>query len=194
MARGGDRHRDFTWRTTRHVAEWLVAQVGPRPGDVILDLAGGPGDNGFLAAEAVGASGKASKNPWVTTIGMTLMQIGHEPRYDPFGPGGMFSMSDAGTIRSLVSGAGFDVIEIEEMPVRWEYASLDEAWSFMTQVAGALATVVRDLPSDEVAAFRAALDANEEPFRTDDGGLAFPGLTINVVASQPGAPSGWLQP
>ncbi|HYO60778.1 MAG TPA: methyltransferase domain-containing protein [Actinomycetota bacterium] len=265
MAPGWDRHRDFMWRTTRHVAEWLVAQIGPRPGDVILDLAGGPGEVGFLAAEAVGASGKViatdfapqmvdvarrraaerglanvearvldaqdvdlpddavdgivcrwgfmlmldpaaalaesrrvlkdgrrlafsvwagpDENPWVTTTGMTLMQMGHEPRNDPFGPGGMFSMSDAGTIRSLVSGAGFDVIEIEEMPVRWEYASFDEAWSFMTEVAGALATVVRQLPPDEVATFRAALEANEEPFRTEDGGLSFPGLTINVCAS-----------
>lgn len=265
MAPGWDRNSEFMWRTTRHVAEWLVARVAPRPGDVILDLAGGPGDNGFLAADAVGPSGKVietdfapqmvdvarrraaerglanvearvldaqdmdlpddavdgivcrwgfmlmldpvaalgecrrvlrdgrrlafsvwagpEKNPWVTTTGMTLMQMGHEPGNDPFGPGGMFSMADPGTIRSLVSEAGFGAIEIEEMPVRWEYASFDEAWSFMTQVAGALAAVVRELPPENVATFRAALEANEEPFRTDGGGLSFPGLTINVVAT-----------
>jgi ubiquinone/menaquinone biosynthesis C-methylase UbiE len=265
MAPGWDRHRDFMWRTTRHVAEWLVERVGARAGDVILDLAGGVGDNGFLAAEAVGPSGKVietdfapqmvdvarrraaerglanvearvldaqdmdlpddavdgivcrwgfmlmvdpaaalrecrrvlkdgrrlafsvwagpEQNPWVTTTGMTLMQMGHEPRNHPFGPGGMFSLSDHDTIRSLVSGAGFGAIEIEEMPVRWEYGSFDEGWSFLTEVAGALATVVRQLPPEEVAKFRAALEANEEPFRTDDGGYSIPGVTINVLAS-----------
>lgn len=58
MAPGWERHRDFMWQTTKHVGEWLVGRVDPQPGDVILDLAGGVGDNGFLAAPLVGESGK----------------------------------------------------------------------------------------------------------------------------------------
>lgn len=52
------RNRDYMWGRTRHVSEWLVEQEQASPGDTILDLAGGPGDNGFLAAERVGPSGK----------------------------------------------------------------------------------------------------------------------------------------
>lgn len=51
------RNRAFMWDTTRHVGEWLVDHVGPKPGDVILDVAGGPGENGFLAARRMDPSG-----------------------------------------------------------------------------------------------------------------------------------------
>ena len=264
MAPGWERHRDYMWATTRHVAEWLVAHVEPRPGDVILDLAGGPGDNGFLAAEAVGDSGKVvetdfapemvgaarrraadlglanvetrvldaekldlagdsvdgiicrwgfmlmldpnaalrecrrvlkdgrrlalsvwggpDKNPWVTMTGMTMMQLGHEPAGDPFGPGGMFSLADHDVIRAALEGAGFRDVTIEEMPVVWRFESFDESWAFMTQVAGALAAMVRDLPPAEVERLRAALEKNKEQFLTESG-LELPGVTVNVVAS-----------
>ena len=264
MAPGWERHRELMWRTTKHVAEWLVRQVGPQPGDVILDLAGGPGDNGFLAAELVGDSGRVietdfapemvaaarrradaiglsnvetkvldaermdladdsvdgiicrwgfmlmfdpqsaanecrrvlkdgrrlalsvwagpEKNPWVTTTGMTLMQLGHEPAGDPFGPGGMFSLARHDALRSLLTAAGFTDVAVEEMPVVWKFESLDQAWEFQTGVAGALAAIVRDLPPDEVQEFRAALEQNEEPFMTDEG-LVLPGVTVNAVAS-----------
>jgi ubiquinone/menaquinone biosynthesis C-methylase UbiE len=264
MAPGWERHRDFMWKTTRHVGEWLVDQVGPRPGDVILDVAGGPGEVGFLAAPLVGESGRVvetdfapgmvevarrradelglgnvetrvldaqamdlgddsvdgivcrwgfmlmldpqsalrecrrvlkdgrrvalsvwagpEKNPWVTVTGMTMMQLGHEPAGDPFGPGGMFSLADHDTIRSVLAEAGFRDVTIEEMPVEWRFDSFDQSWEFTTQVAGALAALVKELPEDEVARLRSALESNEEAFRTE-AGLALPGVTINVVAT-----------
>jgi ubiquinone/menaquinone biosynthesis C-methylase UbiE len=263
MAPGWDRHRDYMWQTTRHVAEWLVGAIEPRPGDVVLDLAGGPGEIGFLAAQAVGATGKVietdfaprmvevarrraaelglsnvetcvldaqrmdlgdhsvdgivcrwgfmlmldplaalrecrrvlregrrlafsvwagpQKNAWVTVVGMTLMQLGHEPSRDPFAPGGIFSMSEESTIRSLLGESGFRDVTIEDMPVTWEFSSFDESWEYTTQVAGALAAIVRDLPPDGVAELRSALEANVETFRTGSG-FSWPGTTINVAA------------
>jgi ubiquinone/menaquinone biosynthesis C-methylase UbiE len=264
MAAGWDRNRDFMWKTTRHVAEWLVENSGASEGDTVLDLAGGPGSNGFLAAERVGPSGKVietdfapdmvevarrraaelklenvetrvldaekmdldddsvdsiicrwgfmlmqdplaalrecrrvlkdggklalsvwggpEKNPWVTVTGMTVMQLGHQPGGDPFGPGGMFSMAEHDTIRSLLNDAGFTTISVEDMPVDWTYSSFDEAWDFMTQVAGAIARVVKDLPDAEVEKLRSALESNIEPFRTDEG-LTLPGVTVNAAAT-----------
>jgi SAM-dependent methyltransferase len=264
MAGGWDRNRDFMWRTTRHVAEWLVEHADPSVGDTVLDLAGGPGSNGFLAAERVGPSGKVietdfapdmvevarrraaelgldnvetrvldaermdlddnsvdsvicrwgfmlmldpqaalnecrrvlkdggrlalsvwggpEKNPWVTVTGMTVVQLGHQPGGDPFAPGGMFSMSDPDTIRSMLSTAGFTNISIEEMPVDWTYSSFEEAWDFMTEVAGAIARVVKELPDAEVEKLRSALEKNIESFRTGSG-LTLPGVTINAAAT-----------
>ncbi|MDQ3957408.1 MAG: class I SAM-dependent methyltransferase [Actinomycetota bacterium] len=264
MAPGWERYRDYMWKTTRHVAEWLVEKVQPRDGDTILDLAGGPGDNGFLAAERVGPSGRVivtdfapqmvevarrraaalsldnvetrvldaermdldddsvdgiicrwgfmlmldpqaalhecrrvlkegrrvtfsvwagpETNPWVTVTGMTMMQLGHEPRRDPFGPGGMFSLAGHDTIRTMLENAGFSDVTLEEMPVNWTYGSFDEAWGFMTQVAGAVAALVKELPGEEVERLRSALERNVEPFRTGPG-LTLPGTTINGFAS-----------
>lgn len=264
MAAGWERNRDYMWNTTRHVAEWLVGHVKPQYGDTILDLAGGPGDNGFLVASSVGPSGKVietdfapqmvetarrraaelgldnveacvldaqrmdldddsvdgivcrwgfmlmfdpqaalhecrrvlrdggrlalsvwagpEKNPWVTVTGMTMMQLGHQPGGDPFGPSGIFSMADHDTTRSMLTSAGFADITIEEMPVDWSHRSFDEAWSFMTEVAGPIATAIRELPPDEVEKIRSTLETNMETFRTDSG-ITLPGVTVNASAS-----------
>jgi ubiquinone/menaquinone biosynthesis C-methylase UbiE len=53
-----EERRDRIWRDSRAVSEWLVAAVDPQPGDVILELAAGTGDTGFLAADRVGPSGR----------------------------------------------------------------------------------------------------------------------------------------
>ncbi|MGH2805720.1 MAG: class I SAM-dependent methyltransferase [Actinomycetota bacterium] len=265
MAPGWDHYQDYIWNTSKHVAGWLVDHADVREGETILDVAGGPGDNGFLAAERVGPSGKVietdfapemvevarrraaerglhqvetrvldaqqmdlpssavdgvicrwafmlmldpqtalkecrrvlkdgrtlafsvwgrpEQNPWVTVSGMTMVQMGYEPGGDPFGPGGMFSMADHDTIRSMVTAAGFQNVEIEEMPVHWTFESFDEAWDFIITVAGAIAVLVKELPEDEVARFRVALQENMKPFINPDGRIDEPGVTINVVAS-----------
>ena len=263
MASGWERHRAFMRKTSNHIAEWLVDHVQPSPGDTILDLAGGPGDNGFLAARRVGPTGKVivtdfapemvavakrlastegldnveirvldaenmdleddsvdgiicrwgfmlmldpqtalresrrvlkddgrlalsvwgtpEQNPWVTIVGMTMMQMGHQPAGDPSGPGGIFSMADPDKIKSMLSSAGFGDISIEELPINWTFSSFDEAWEWMTEVAGALAALLKNLPEDEVQKLRSALEANVEPFR-DGSGLMLPGVTINATA------------
>ena len=40
------------------MSEWLVDQIDPRPGQTILELAAGPGETGFLAAERIDAEGR----------------------------------------------------------------------------------------------------------------------------------------
>jgi ubiquinone/menaquinone biosynthesis C-methylase UbiE len=264
MAPGWERKRDFMWATTRHVTEWLIDHVDARAGDTILDVAGGPGEGGFLAAERVGPTGRVietdfapqmvdvarrraaelgltnvearvvdaedmdladdsvdgilcrwgfmlmldpqaalgecrrvlkagrrlalsvwggpEKNPWITIVGMTMIQLGHQPGGDPFRAGGMFSMSDPERVRSMLADAGFGEIVVEEMAVDWNHASFDDAWDFMTEVAGAIARVVKELPRDEVHRLRDALEANVEPYRTDSG-ITLPGVTVNAWAS-----------
>jgi SAM-dependent methyltransferase len=264
MAPGWERNREFMWDTTKHVAQWLVDHVDAREGDTILDIAGGPGDNGFLVAEKVGPAGKVIEtdfapqmvdvaqrraaalglsnvetrvldaermdladdsvdgivcrwgfmlmidpstamaecrrvlkvgrtmtlsvwggpehNPWVTVPGMTMTQMGRPPGRDPFGPGGMFSLSDHDKLRAMLTDAGFTDVKIEEMPVEWKFDSFDHGWSFMTEVAGAIAAAVKEMPAGEVDEFRAALEDNYKQFMTG-GGLTTPGVTINASVS-----------
>jgi ubiquinone/menaquinone biosynthesis C-methylase UbiE len=58
MAAGWESQRDALWADTNNVSHWLVEHLAPRPGDTVLELAGGVGDTGLLAARRVGAHGK----------------------------------------------------------------------------------------------------------------------------------------
>ncbi len=126
--------------------------------------------------------GSPEKNPWVTVVGMTMNQLGYPPAGDPFAPGGMFSMADQGTIESLLTDAGFSIITTEEMGVGWSHGSFNDAWSFMTQVSGALVAVAEQLSPGKLDELRSALEKNTERFRTESG-LSLPGVTINVAAA-----------
>lgn len=57
MAAGWERDGDSIWEVSHAVGEWMVAAVRPGAGDTVLDLAAGPGDTGFAAANLVGDSG-----------------------------------------------------------------------------------------------------------------------------------------
>jgi SAM-dependent methyltransferase len=57
-ARGWERRRAFLWDASRGVSERLVELLDPQPGDTLLELAAGPGDTGFLAAERIGSTGR----------------------------------------------------------------------------------------------------------------------------------------
>jgi ubiquinone/menaquinone biosynthesis C-methylase UbiE len=58
VAAAWERHRAFLFESQRPVSEWLIDQVDPRPGQTILELAAGPGETGFLAAERIGLDGR----------------------------------------------------------------------------------------------------------------------------------------
>ncbi|HEX7167878.1 MAG TPA: methyltransferase domain-containing protein [Acidimicrobiales bacterium] len=58
VAQAWEEHRARVFDGFRHVSEWLVEQVDPQPGETVVDLAAGPGETGFLAAERVGESGR----------------------------------------------------------------------------------------------------------------------------------------
>jgi SAM-dependent methyltransferase len=44
-------------RTTMPVSAWMVEAIAPQPGHTVLELAAGPGDTGFLAAELIQPGG-----------------------------------------------------------------------------------------------------------------------------------------
>jgi SAM-dependent methyltransferase len=58
VAPGWARRRDYVWEVSAHVGEQMVASLGPRPGETILELAAGPGDTGFAAAARLGPEGR----------------------------------------------------------------------------------------------------------------------------------------
>jgi SAM-dependent methyltransferase len=56
-SRGWGAHRDRMQAAAAPVSEWLVDAIAPQPGHRVLELAAGPGDTGFLAAELIAPGG-----------------------------------------------------------------------------------------------------------------------------------------
>jgi len=263
LAAAWEQHRDRLFETQRAVSEWLVDQVDPQPGQTVLELASGPGETGFLAAERVRPGGRVistdlgegmvgaarrgaeargldnvecrvmdaqqidlpdasvdgvlcrfgvmlmpeparalagarrvlrdggrlafavwgppDRNPWLTTIVGAVLQQGHQPPGDAFGPGGVFSLSDPDRNRELVGAAGFSDVRVQEIPGLVRYDSLDDYWDVQSQVAGALAMLVSSLADGEIAAIRSTLESMAAPFASS-GGYAFPSVAVVVSA------------
>lgn len=58
IAPGWGRQRARIEKSVAPVREWMINELGPQPGDTVLELAAGAGDTGFVAARSVGKSGR----------------------------------------------------------------------------------------------------------------------------------------
>jgi SAM-dependent methyltransferase len=57
VADGWAAHADDLRRDTMPVSSWMVDAIDPQPGHIVLDVAAGVGDTGFLAAELIEPGG-----------------------------------------------------------------------------------------------------------------------------------------
>jgi SAM-dependent methyltransferase len=135
-------------------------------------------DGGSLAF-AVWAT--PDRNPWAAIPGMTLVQRGHMPPPEPGAPG-IFAMGEPDRIRDLVSGAGFDSPELDEISFDFRYADFDRVWDTLVRLIGPLAEAINALPDDEREATRAAIMENMAPYRNEDGSYSTPAMSWGALA------------
>jgi SAM-dependent methyltransferase len=119
------------------------------------------------------------RNPWAAVPGMTLVQRGHMPPPEPGAPG-IFAMGEPERIVELVTGAGFEDPQLEELTFEWEYDD-DEIWETLNKLAGPLAAVIKQLPAEEQEQTRLAIEENMAQFSGDDGARV-PAACWGVVA------------
>jgi hypothetical protein len=91
-------------------------------------------------------------------------------------------MGDSGLIRELVSGAGFDSPEVDEISFDFRYADFDDVWDTLVRLAGQLAQAINPLPDEERNATRAAIMENMAPYRNEDGSYTAPAMSWGVLA------------
>jgi ubiquinone/menaquinone biosynthesis C-methylase UbiE len=113
--------------------------------------------------------GTIDRNPWITLIAAALLQMGHPPGGDPFGPGGMFSLSEPEHNVRLAAEAGFIDPDVEEIGGAMHADSLQDYWNFQTSISGPVATLLATLPAHERDAVQAEFHATAQPYRTGDG-------------------------
>ena len=72
MAEGWEKSLERIEASAAPVRAWLLRELAPRRGEVLLDLAAGPGETGFAAAEAVGEQGRiisSDRSPAMVEVG-----------------------------------------------------------------------------------------------------------------------------
>jgi hypothetical protein len=100
-----------------------------------------------------------------------LVELGHAPPPEPGTPG-IFAMADPGRIRELVTGAGFDDPDIEEVQVRWDYRSPDQHWEKTLALAAPIADAVSRLDASDRDRVEAEVKRRvTERLAEDPGGL-----------------------
>jgi SAM-dependent methyltransferase len=246
------------------VSAWLVDAIEPQPGHRVLELAAGPGDTGFLAAELIAPGGTLissdaveemvdqararaaelgianvefrtidaewidlptadldgvlarwaymlladpatalgetrrvlrpggrvalaawagpQENPWAATQSAELVAIGAIEEPDLDAPN-LFAFRDPQRIRALLEGAGFTDIALDQVPIVFRFASLDDWWDTQLDVSTSLARNVGALTPAQRDDLRDAIDARLARYVADDGSVALPGLTHVAAAS-----------
>jgi ubiquinone/menaquinone biosynthesis C-methylase UbiE len=257
-------HRDVVQSAAQPVSHWLVDAIEPQPGHRVLELAAGPGDTGFLAAELIAPGGtlissdiveemldqgraraaelgisnvefrrldaewidlptasvdgvigrwvymllvdpatalgetrrvlrpggrvalaawtQPQDNPWVSVAMDELAKLGTIQRPAPGEPD-MFAFRDPQRIQTLLEDAGFTDIAIEQVPIVYRFASLDDWWDTQLDISTSLARAVGALSPAQRDDLRDAIDARQQQYVGDDGAVALPGLTHVAAAS-----------
>jgi SAM-dependent methyltransferase len=134
---------------------------------------------GGRVAFAVWAS--APENPWASTVGRTMVELGHAEPPPPDAPG-PFRLADRDRLAALVAAAGFVDTTIEDVELSMDYASFDEYWEVTRDLAMSLRDALGRLPPGEADELRSRIQQELEPYATANG-LAIPGLARVVGAS-----------
>ena len=124
--------------------------------------------------------GSPEQNPWAAVPARALVDGGFMEAPIPDSPG-ILALGDKGRLKSLLTEAGFTELLVEEVPITFRYRDFKDYWQFLTEVAGAIATLIESLPLDEEGKAKEAIRTAVSPFQTESG-IALPGVALNVLA------------
>lgn len=159
------------------IARWvymLVADPGTALGEARRVLR--PGGRLALAAWTA-----PEENPWATASLAELVAMGAIPEPDLDAPN-MFAFRDPQRIQDLLDEAGFQDIVIEQIPIVFRFASLDDWWDTQLDISTSLARAVVALTPAQRDDLRDALDARLQRYVADDGSVALPACSHVAAA------------
>jgi SAM-dependent methyltransferase len=121
------------------------------------------------------------RNPWLASVGMSVMMHGLWAGGPPTSPGAVFSLADPAVLEQLVSAAGFADVAVHEVATPAKFSSPEEHFEVVGGLAGPVSAALAHADADTLAAIRATTAEAVERFRTDDG-LVVPGLALLCTA------------
>jgi ubiquinone/menaquinone biosynthesis C-methylase UbiE len=131
-------------------------------------------------AVALSVFAEPEKNPWASVPSWILVEVtGGQP--DPTAPS-ILAMGNPDRTRRLVEAAGFGIRRMEEVPMTWRFENFDRYWTFLTEIAGAVAARIAGLTGEQREDFRARLEDAVVPYHGERG-YEIPGVTQNTLAA-----------
>jgi SAM-dependent methyltransferase len=125
--------------------------------------------------------GAPERNPFFTTVAISLVQRGHIPPPEPPPAPGLFSMASAERTTELLRGAGFGEVRTEDVPVVFQLPDVDEYLAIVADAAGPLGLALRGLSDADRAAVKADVEDSFGRFTAADG-YELPGVALCAVA------------
>jgi ubiquinone/menaquinone biosynthesis C-methylase UbiE len=123
----------------------------------------------------------AERNPWGTTARQALYDAGLIDTLEIGGPG-PFSLSDPTELGELLETAGFGEVELDEVPLTFAYADMDDWFATTRSMSRAFADVVDPLGERQLADLRKRFAAVAAPFAQPDGSVRAPGVALVAAA------------
>lgn len=130
---------------------------------------------------ALAAWADPQDNPWASAPRVALAAMGAITPPAPDAPD-MFAFRDPQRIVGLLEETGFEDIVVEQVPVVYRYASLDDWWDTMLDISVTLVRAVGALTPAQRDDLRDAVDARLARYVADDGSVALPGLSHVAAA------------
>jgi SAM-dependent methyltransferase len=123
-------------------------------------------------------------NPWLSSVGMSVMMHGVWGGGPPTQPGGVFSLADPADLEQVVTEAGFIDVTVREVATPARFSSTEEHFEVVAGLAGPVSAALAAADEQSLAAIRATTAQTVERFRTSDG-LVVPGLALLCSARSP---------
>jgi SAM-dependent methyltransferase len=120
-------------------------------------------------------------NDWITAAGRSAVALGLLERPDPDAPG-PFRLSPPGAVEAVLQGGGLEVGHVEDLPLTWRAASVDEWWEAVQDTSRMLSEVLAGVGQDEAEAIRAGAERRLADYVAADGSLAVPSLARVALA------------
>ena len=133
---------------------------------------------------AVTVWGPREANPWLSIVFAAASARLGRP-VPPPGIPGPFALEDGSRLAALFTAAGLAGVAVDEVEVPMRAGSFEEWWQRTSALAGPLAAILASLPQAARDGLADDVRSATEAYRTADGGLDFPGLTLLAGARRP---------
>jgi hypothetical protein len=110
-----------------------------------------------------------------------IKQVIELPPPDPSAPG-IFRLAKAGDLAGMLQQAGLTDVTDQEFPAEWSYASAEEYYTSLMEIAAPVQNLMAKLSPDQMDKVRRLILESAARYRRD-GRITFP-IVVRIVAAR----------